>query len=251
MHIDWWTLTFQTVNVLVLVWILGRFLFRPVTDIVVKRQEMAGKLLADAAAANRQAADRCAEAERTRLAIDGERERLLAEARQFAQTTRGQLLVQTSQEIAKLRDEAKTAILRDQEAAQEKIGNRASELAVEIAQRLLARFPPQIALSAFLDGLCQELKSPDTRDGFISAAAGDPPTEIVTAGSLSEDEIQAVQGALNQALGLTLSWTFRSDPTLLAGIELHGRNKVLRNSWRADLTRIREELDRDKSYAQS
>ena len=50
MRIDWWTLALQTVNVLVLIWILGRFFFRPVMDIVVKRQQEANKLLADAAA---------------------------------------------------------------------------------------------------------------------------------------------------------------------------------------------------------
>ena len=58
MHIDWWTLALQTVNVLVLIWLLARFFFRPVMDIVVKRQEKAKKLLADAARARQQAADR-------------------------------------------------------------------------------------------------------------------------------------------------------------------------------------------------
>ena len=48
MHIDWWTLAFQTVNVLVLIWILARFFFRPVVDIVAKRQEEANKVLAEA-----------------------------------------------------------------------------------------------------------------------------------------------------------------------------------------------------------
>ena len=57
MHIDWWTLALQTVNVLVLIWLLARFFFRPVVDIVAKRQEEANKLLADAAAARQEAAD--------------------------------------------------------------------------------------------------------------------------------------------------------------------------------------------------
>jgi hypothetical protein len=33
---------------------------------------------------------------------------------------------------------------------------------------------------------------------------------------------------------------------LIAGIELHGPATIVRNSWRADLDRIREELDRAK-----
>ena len=56
MHFDWWTLALQTVNVLVLIWILARFFFRPVADIVAKRQAETNKLLADAAAAREQAA---------------------------------------------------------------------------------------------------------------------------------------------------------------------------------------------------
>ena len=57
MHIDWWTLAFQTVNVLILVWLLARFFFRPVMAIVAKRQQEATRLIDDAAQA-RQAADR-------------------------------------------------------------------------------------------------------------------------------------------------------------------------------------------------
>lgn len=45
MRIDWSTLALQTVNVVVLVWLLSRFLFRPVSDIIAKRQAAARKLI--------------------------------------------------------------------------------------------------------------------------------------------------------------------------------------------------------------
>ena len=54
MQIDWWTLGLQTINVLILVWILSRFLFRPVADIVASARR------------RRKAAGRCAEAARGR-----------------------------------------------------------------------------------------------------------------------------------------------------------------------------------------
>ncbi len=41
MHIDWSTLALQTINALVLVWLLARFLFRPVAEIVAERQDAA------------------------------------------------------------------------------------------------------------------------------------------------------------------------------------------------------------------
>ncbi len=51
MRIDWTTLALQTVNAIVLVWLLARFLFRPVASIIVQRQKTAQALVADASAA--------------------------------------------------------------------------------------------------------------------------------------------------------------------------------------------------------
>jgi F-type H+-transporting ATPase subunit b len=84
MRLDWWTLALQAVNALVLIWILARFFFRPVVNIIAKRQEEANKLLADAAAARRQAADARAGAEKARAEISAERDRLIAEAQAAA-----------------------------------------------------------------------------------------------------------------------------------------------------------------------
>jgi F-type H+-transporting ATPase subunit b len=248
MHIDWWTLVLQTINVLVLIWILARFFFRPVVNIVAKRQEEANKLLADAAAAREEAADARADADKARAEVGAERDRLIAEARKSAQIEKENLLAQSSQEIAKLHSEAEAAIARDRIAAEQVIIARASELSLEIAQRLLGRLPSRIALSVFLDRLCQELRalSSEERESFTSATAADHAIEVVTAVQLSKEETGHVHDALKAALGSDLPFEFRTDPALIAGIEVHSRNAIVRNSWRADLDRIREDLSRDE-----
>ena len=50
MRIDWWTLGLQTVNVLILVALLARFLFRPVVAVMDERRAAAAKLISDAEA---------------------------------------------------------------------------------------------------------------------------------------------------------------------------------------------------------
>ena len=40
MRFDWTTLLLQTVNLLVLVWLLQRFLFRPVMAIIAERRRL-------------------------------------------------------------------------------------------------------------------------------------------------------------------------------------------------------------------
>jgi F-type H+-transporting ATPase subunit b len=249
MKFDWWTLALQTVNALVLIWILARFFFRPVVNIVAKRQKVANKLLADAAAASQTAADARADADKTRAEISAERDRLVAEARVAAQLEKANLLAQSLQEIAKLHGEAEAAIARDRLAAGQAIIARASELSVEIAQRLLGRLPSGMVLAAFLDGLCQELRalSSEKRETFTAATAAGHAIEVVTAEPLSkEEEAAKVADALNAAFGSKLPFSFRTDTALIAGIEVHSRNTIVSNSWRADLDRICEELDRDE-----
>jgi F-type H+-transporting ATPase subunit b len=248
MHIDWWTLALQTVNVLVLIWILARFFFRPVVDIVARRQEETNKLLADAAAARQEAASARGDADKERAEIGSERDQLLAEARKSAQLETVNLHAQSTQEIAKLHGEAEAAIARERIAAEQAIIARASELSLEIAQRLLGRLSSKITLSAFLDGLCQELRalSSEERESFTSVTVADHAIEVVTAAPLSKGEMEHVRDALKGAVGSESPFEFRIDPSLIAGIEVHSRNAIVRNSWRADLDRIRKELDRDE-----
>jgi len=252
MHIDWWTLALQTVNVLILIWILARFFFRPVVNIVARRQQQANKLLADAAAALGKAAEARDEADKARADVSAERDRLVAEARTAAQQEKAILLAQSAQETAKLRGDAEAAIVRDRSAAEQAIVAHASALAVDIAQRLLGRLPGTMTLPAFLDGLCNALRAltPETRASFTSAPAG-PVIEVVTASPLSKEETREAGDAIKAAIGSDLPLAFRADPAVIAGIEVRSRNTIVRNSWRGDLERIRQELDHDKQAHES
>ena len=253
MHFDWWTLALQTVNVLVLIWILARFFFRPIADLIAKRQQETNKLFADAEAAREQAAAAREQAEKTHAEIAAERDRLLAEAQKSAQAEKAKLLQQASEDVTKHRRESEAAIARDRVAAEQQVVDHASTLSLDIARRLLGRLPPNLALDAFLAALCDEIGklSPEARSGFTAAAASGRPIEVVTAAPLSEKETAQVREALKQAFGEELPQAFRSDPKLLAGIELQGHNMILRNSWRADLDKIREELSRERHARQS
>lgn len=252
MRIDWWTLALQAVNVLILIWLLARFFFRPIRAIVAKRQDEANKLLTDATQARQAAVALRADADTARAKIAEERDGLIAEARKAAQIEKQNLLAQTSEEIAKLRGEAHAALARDRAAAEGAIIDRAGELAVDIAQRLLKHLSQQDVLYAFVDEICREVSAmpPEARQNLPAAATGHP-IEVVTAAPLSAAQTAHVHSALKEAFGLDLPFAFRSDPAVIAGIELKGWNAIISNSWRADLERIRQELNRDQHAGRS
>lgn len=245
MHIDWWTLALQTVNVLILIWILGRFFFRPIADLVAKRREEATKLLADADAARKEADDLRAEAATLRAGIDAQRNRLLADARKAAEAEKASSLAQLSSELEQHRNDAATAIERERIAMQRAVLDRANELSIQIARRLLERLPRDAAFLAFLDGLSDELgKLPAESRQSLAASAPDHPLEVVSAMTPDDKQSARLREAIHAALGSEPPMQLSCDPDLIAGFEIRGRNVIVRNNWQADLKTIRKELDR-------
>jgi F-type H+-transporting ATPase subunit b len=242
MRIDWWTLALQTFNVLVLVLILGRFLFRPVAAIIEERRAAAVKLLADAEAAKH-------EANAARDAANGEaallantRDEALRQAAAAAERERAAALAAARAEVDQLRAVAEAEIQRERQAAAAAASDRAARLAVEIAEKLLNRLPDSARIDGFVGGLADGLASlpAASRDGL----GGGEDATLKAARPLSEAESKSCRDAFARALGRPLSFVVAVDPDLVAGLELETPHAVVRNSFRADLSRIVEELTR-------
>jgi len=250
MRVDWWTLAFQTVNVLILIWLLSRYLYQPLVAIIDRRQREMNKLLADASAARQAASDARVEVSRIESEIKAGRDALIGQATADAQAHRVELLAQASRDVDKLRADAAAAIARERAAAQNALIECASALAIDIAIRLLNRVDRVASLDGFLRDLQQQIAelAPQTR-AMLGQADTNNALEVVTASPLSDAVADRVSRILQEALGSPLEFVFRDDPALIAGIELRTQHVVLRNSWKADLDRIREELKRDREQS--
>ena len=241
MQLDWSTLALQTVNVLVLLWLLRRYLFRPVMASVAARRQAADALLAEAAA--QRAAAEATAGELARRAEDSvaEAERLRAAAGAAAEAERKRLLAEASAEIGKTRDAAAAAIRRDRAALRQELETQARALAVTIAARLLARLPGPAATAAMLAALEAELAALPAAQLHALAVPG-APLEVVSAAPLSEADRASCAALLAGLSDPPLPLRFSVDPALIAGIELRGGHAVLRQSWQAELARIGHEL---------
>ncbi len=237
MHIDLWTLALQTINVLVLVWLLAHFLFRPVAAIIAERRAAADKLLADAAAKLQQATDEAAAVAHQRDGLTGEGQHILAEARATAEAERATLLQHASDAAARLQADAQQAIRRDEGAMREALEREANDLALTIATRLLQRVPARALNRAFLENLADTLATYPARGSLIGTTI-----ELRSAVPLDTAAQDDCRDVLARALGAAPELGFRTDPTLIAGIELAAPHALIRNSWRADLDRITHAL---------
>ncbi|MFT4434336.1 F0F1 ATP synthase subunit B [Caballeronia sp. 15715] len=241
MHIDWWTLLLQTVNALVLVWLLARFLFRPVAKIVAERQHAAAALMADAAAAKAAAIVEQQKATAECAELAAQRTHLLEAATAEAAQLKTSLANAARSEADQMRTAAQTAIDASRREAASADSDRASQFALDITARLLDRLPAEARIAGFIDGLARELAAlPEATRAQLTG--NDDPVHLIVPRTLSGDELAACQTAFTKALGHPLQVQITVDPAVIAGLELEAPHALVRNSFRHDLAGLKAEL---------
>jgi F-type H+-transporting ATPase subunit b len=241
MHLDWWTLGLQTVNALVLIWLLGHFLFRPVSGAIAGRQQAAAKMLADANAAKAaaEAGKTSAEAEAARLAAHRAEAFKAIEAE--AAAAKSALLAKAQAEADKMLASARVEIENERGAEDLAAGDRAAKLAVDIAAKLFNRLPPDARISGFIDGVAAGVAALPAETKASFGATGEP-IRLTAARALTPEQEATCRAALAKVLGHPVAVEISVDPTLIAGIELAAPEASVRNSFRADLARLKSEL---------
>ncbi|MEJ0069369.1 MAG: ATPase [Pseudomonadota bacterium] len=247
MTIDWWTLGIQTVNVVVLVWLLRRFFWRPIAAMIEQRRTATQRMLAEAETQRSQATAALAEIERTRAGFGHERDAILTEAHEAAERVRAARLEEAAKAASALAAAAKTAIETEKDATDKIWAERANRLAIEIAERLAARLDGQAVRAAFLGWLLEEIRTlPEPARQAVAANGG--ALEATSATPFDPADQERYRTLIGEAFGGHPQIVFKTDPALIAGLELHGAHFTVSNSWRADLAQILADIQHDNRH---
>ncbi|KGD28815.1 ATP synthase delta (OSCP) subunit [Burkholderia pseudomallei] len=248
MRIDWSTLALQTVNVVVLVWLLSRFLFRPVSDIIAKRQAAARKLIDDASRERDAAHAERERARAERASLAAARDDALKDALAQAAAERERLIDAVFASVGRactiaqaLRDAARAQADADAVQRAKALDARATRLAIDIAAKLLARLPDSARVAGFVDGVAASLARLPA-DVRASLADEDAQVRLVAPRALTPQEAAACRAAFAASVGRPLEPDVRVDPALIAGLELESKYANVRNSLRQDLATIEAAL---------
>jgi len=244
MHLDWWTLALQTVNFAVLVWLLHRFLYRPVLRLVETRLVEVQRQYADAKAAEEKANAQLAAVEAERAGIAAEREATLkAAATQIREMTAAGR-AQGGREAEALLESGRKTLAEERQQALAAAQQLALELGAQFAQQLLAEVPVALRAEASIGRIEQFLKglAPAERDALARQLDGGDPLIVVTAAPLPSTIADAWRGRLRTLLGNTTTVDFQVRPELIAGTELRFPTAELRFSWESALATMRSEV---------
>ncbi len=241
MKIDLWTLGLQVVNALVLIWLLSRFLFRPVADMLAARQKAAGQAIADAQAAKAAADSAKAKAEIEAADIAAHRREALKAVEAEASNEKAALIAAARADAEKLRAAAQTEIDSARRTEVAAAADRAGKLALDIASKLFDRLPSEARIDGFIKGIATGLSELPQGTRTALAASGKP-IRLIVARALNAEENAACRAALAGLLGHPVEIDITEDPSLIAGIELEAPDAIVRNSFRAELVRLKSEL---------
>jgi F-type H+-transporting ATPase subunit b len=244
MHFDWVTFLLQTANFAVLVWLLQRFLYRPVLRMVDARRAEIDNGYAAARAAEAKAKEALAAIERERADAAAARAALLKEAAAEAEKAAAVRRAQAESEAAAIRKEAEKILAAEREKALAEARAVALDLAAEIAARVVAELPAGLRTAAWIERIAQYLESLPAAEAeqLKRQLAGGAALGVATASPLPEATAAGWRSELRRVLGPETEIAFTVDPQLIAGAELHFPSAILHFSFNSALAAMRAEI---------
>ena len=131
-----WTFVAQILNLLIQAWLFKKFLFKPVKEIIAKRQTEIDGLYTDAESAKVEAETAQAETAAILAQAEGQAEHLLADAKRSAQDAGDKIVADARKQAVALKEKAQEDIALEKKRAVNEIKNELSGIAVDLAAKV-------------------------------------------------------------------------------------------------------------------
>lgn len=223
MLIDWFTIFAQVLNFLVLMWLMKRFLYKPILHAIDAREKRIAAELADADARTVEAKKERDEFQRKNEEFDQQRAALLSQATDEAKTERQRLLDEARQAADALSAKRQEALRSEARNLNQAIRRRTQQEVFAIARKALtdlATTTLEERMSAVFTRRLREMDGP-AKEGLAGALkTAAEPARVRSAFDLPPEQRAAIQKALNETFSADIPVRFETEPDLVSGIEL-------------------------------
>lgn len=223
MLIDWFTVVAQIVNFLILVYLLKRFLFKPILNAIDEREKRIASQLEDAATQKAAAATEREQYEELHKDLSHKKDSLIKEAQAAAETERLRLLTNAKEEYTRLRKKLNESLSDEQAKIQLDIKRRIQQEVFDMARRVLTDLADTSLESQIVDHFLKklkDLKKNEVEQLLINFKKSKVLT-VRSAFSLSSDQQQAITQTLRKWTGPEIQLTFHTSAEEVSGIELY------------------------------
>jgi F-type H+-transporting ATPase subunit b len=222
MLIDWFTVSAQALNFIILIGLLRRFLYRPILDAVDAREKRIASELADADAKQVQAQTEHAQYQRKNEEFDQGRAALLAQATQQADAERRRLLDDALMQAAALASARAKTLQSDLVNLSQALRVRTQQEVFAITRKVLADLATTSLEERMGAVFTQRLQGMPSKDKsvLLQALQADSGTaQVRSAFALPAAQQAVIQKAINEAFAADVHIQFEAVPELVSGIE--------------------------------
>jgi F-type H+-transporting ATPase subunit b len=221
MLIDWFTVTAQIVNFLILVWLLRRFLYRPVLDAIDAREQRVAAAMTEAEA-NKEAAERERDVFHQRNEeFVRQRAALLREAIREVKAERENLYAAARREAEEFRTRQQEAMIDDCNTLKEEILRRTREEVFAIARKALADLAGANLEQAMVDTFLRRCRTMEAGErSELQAVLKSPvgPVCIRSTFPLPDHQRQAIEREIGENFNYGGRFCYECGPDLVSGI---------------------------------
>jgi F-type H+-transporting ATPase subunit b len=223
MLLDWFTIGAQALNFLILVWLMKRFLYKPILNAIDAREKLIAKELADADAKKSEAQKERDVFQKKNEEFDQQRAALLTKATDEAKAERLRLVEEARKAADALSAKRQESLVNDANNLNQAISCLAQKEVFAITRKALTDLATTSLEERMGEVFDRRLRELDDKSKTVLGEAlkkNSEPALIRSTFDLPAAQRAAIQNALNETFSAEIHIRFETSPDLVSGIEL-------------------------------
>ncbi len=222
MQINWFTVIAQIINFLILVWLLKRYLYKPILDAIDEREARITAQLNDAEARKAEAKIEQEEFIQKNEAFDRQKQDRMNDVLAEAKEAKEKLIEVARSEADALRAKLEAAAREMQEHVQSEIARKTQEEVFAIVGKTLTDLASVSLEEQSTTVFISKLKELDEHQKikFLEVFKAESIILVQSAFPLSKNSQDQIKMIVNVLVGAEVQFQFKTSPRLISGIEL-------------------------------
>jgi len=223
MQIDWFTVIAQIINFLILVWLLKRFLYKPILNAIEERENKIASQLEDAESKKEEAGKEQDEFRQKNEDFEHKKKELMKKAVEESEEKRQKLLEEARNEANEFRSQLKKSSEEVQQNLSQEIEQKVQQEVFSITRKTLSDLASmdleEQTVRVFIRRL-NELKEDEKKQFLEAFKSKSDPILVRSAFDLPSKQKTEIQNSIAEILGTETQFQYKTVPELVSGIEL-------------------------------
>ncbi len=223
MKIDWFTVIAQVLNFLILVWLLKRFLYKPILNAIEEREKKVNDQLSEAASKMEEAIKEQNQFQQKNEDFDQKKQELMNEAITQTKEEKQKLFEQARKDAETMRSQLENAAKENEESFEKEIAEKTRREVFDISRKTLKDLADTELEDRIVKTFIAKLNDPSgTVKQQILPIFNSGKTEVTikSAFGLSEKQQEEIKNAVKNISEQASAFQFDRSPQIISGIEL-------------------------------